>query len=353
MKPLLVGSTDSGTGKTAIAIALAKLAQDRGHTVAYMKPKGTTPESAVGKTRDQDPALARTVLSLDAEMRTLEPVVYSPTFVTEALRGREQPAQLAERIRTAYETLAEDADIVIIEGGDRLITGGIVELTDSDIASLLNAELLLVGRYTEGRDVDDVLGAATLVDNRFKGVVFNDIPTNLVDEVIDDVQPFLSNRGIETYGGIPHDEELAGVSVGDLVDSLGAELLTSSVDLSRRVERFTVGAMSGDAALSGFRRTHNSAVITGGDRSEIQSAALEASGVVCLILTGGHRPPSAILNRAETEGLPVLQVAAETRSTIDRTEEVLRSGRTQRPETVDRMATLIEERVDVDALLEL
>jgi BioD-like phosphotransacetylase family protein len=353
MTRLLVTSTEDGTGKTAIAIALATLATERGATVGYMKPKGTSPESTVGKTRDQDPALARRVLDLDAEMHELEPVVYSPTFVREAIRGREDPAQLRNRIQDAFEAAAGDADVVVLEGGDALATGGIVDLTDPDVAELLDAEVLLVSHYTEPGDTDGILDAARQVGDRLAGVLYNDVSAAAFDELTDDVMPFLDGRGVDSVGAVPHDEQLAGVTVAELADSIGADLLTPAVDDGQRVERFAVGAMSASSALTAFRRTRNAAVITGGDRPDIQTAALQASGVVCLVLTGGYRPSNAVLGRANDAGVPVLLVESETRATVDRTEHRLRSGRTQRPETVERMAELLSESVDVDALLNL
>lgn len=353
MSTLLVSSTEEGTGKTAITIALAKLAQERGETVGYMKPKGTRPESAVGKTRDQDPALAREVLGLDAGMHTLEPVVYSPTFVKEAIRGRENIPALHSRVEETFETLAAGVDHMFLEGGGRLWTGGIVELTDADVAELLDAEVLLVSDYDRPDDVDDILAGAGMVDDRLRGVLFNDVAGPSVDELTVDVMPFLDGRGIESVGVVPYDEELAGVTVAELADSLGAEVLTPEVSTEGRLERFSVGAMGSDAALRQFRRIQNAAVITGGDRADIQTAALQAPGVSCLVLTGGYRPSSAVLGEAADRNVPVLLVRTDTRATIDRTESRLRSGRAQRPETVERMAEVLGRAVDVDALLGL
>jgi BioD-like phosphotransacetylase family protein len=47
----------------------------------------------------------------------------------------------------------------------------------------------------------------------------------------------------------------------------------------------------------------------------------------------------------------VLLVRTDTRTTIDRLEARLRSGRVQRPETVQRMAELLDESIDIDGLL--
>jgi hypothetical protein len=92
-------------------------------------------------------------------------------------------------------------------------------------------------------------------------------------------------------------------------------------------------------------------VITGGDRAEIHSVALEAPGVRCLLLTGGVEPSDAVLGTAETRGIPVLLVRGDTMTTIDRAEGVVRSGRTRDARTVERMRELLADHADVDALL--
>jgi len=353
MTTLLVTSTEDGTGKTAITVALAKLAQEQGATVGYMKPKGTRLESAVGKTRDQDPMLAREILGIDAEMHQLEPIVYSPTFVQEAIRGREDPDALRDRIRENFEKLSAETNVMLVEGGGKISTGAIVNLTDVDVAELLDAEVLLVSDYTEPRDLDDLLAGTADIGDRLHGVLFNDITVSEYDDLTDNTIPFLNGRDIETVGTVSHDDELSGVTVGELAENLGAEILTKDVSTDRRIQRFSVGAMGSSAALDQFRRARNGAVITGGDRSDIQTTALEASGVQCLVLTGGYRPSNTIIGKAVDRDVPVLLVQSDTRKTIDRTERVLRSGRTQRAETVEQMAELLKESVDIGDLLDL
>ena len=353
MNPILVTSTAESTGKTAIALALAKHAADAGQSVGYMKPKGTRLQSATGKTLDEDPMLAREVLGLDTAMHEMEPIVYSPTFVEEAVRGREDPDELRERVREAYETVAMDRDTVVIEGGGAYTTGGIVDMTDPDVADLLDATALLVTRYEGPSDVDDVLAAADAFGDRFGGVLFNAVGDDEFDGLTEDVIPFLEGRGITVFGALPEVSDLSGVTVDELAESIGAEILTDEAATDAHVERFSVGAMSSDAALRGFRRTRDAAVITGGDRPDIQTAALEAPGVKALVLTGGFRPTGAVVGRAEEAGKPVLVVQANTRTTIDRVEDVIQSGRTRDPDTVARMGEVLADGADLAALLAL
>jgi BioD-like phosphotransacetylase family protein len=216
---------------------------------------------------------------------------------------------------------------------------------------LLDAEVLLVSEYTEAGDIDEILAAQAEYGERLAGVLFNDVSPDRYDELVDDAMAFLDGKGVHSYGALPHDEQLGGVTVGDLCDGIGGELLTPDVPTGGHIERFLVGAMSGSSALSRLRRTRNAALITGGDRSDLQTAALQASGVGCVVLTGGYRPSEAVLGKATNKGVPVVLVQSDTRTTIDRTESVLGSGRTRTPEAVDRMTELLVESVTVDSLL--
>ncbi|TYT60614.1 phosphotransacetylase family protein [Natrialba swarupiae] len=347
---ILVASLEESTGKTAITLALARLAQAEGEDVGYMKPKGTRLQSNVGKTLDEDPMLARELLDLEAEMHDLEPVVYSPTFVEQAIRGREDPAELHERVREAFEGLAAGRERMFLEGGGQYNVGGIVDLTDADLAELLDARVLVVAPYERPMDVDDVLAAADAFGDRLAGVVFNDIADAAYDRLETDVAPFLEGRDVPVLGVLPSERTLSGVTVADLADELGASMLVEE-GADAYVERFTVGAMGADSALKHFRRTKDVAVITGGDRAEIHTAALEASGVRCLILTGGHRPSGAVVGQATEKGVPILSVQTDTLTTVERAEDVVRSGRTRDAETVDRMEALLADHATVDAIL--
>jgi uncharacterized protein len=349
-RTVLITGTEDSTGKTAIALALGKRARAAGKSVGYMKPKGTRLQSNVGKTIDEDPMLAREVLGLDAEMHELEPIVYSPTFIEEAIRGREDPDELRETVRENFEALSADTDLMLIEGASSLATGGIVDLTDADIAALLDAEVVLVAPYTSAGDTDAILAAADRLGERLSGVVFNAVTDASFDSLESDVVPFLEGRGIPVLGALPRTRELAGVTVAELAEELGAQVLTGA-DTDEFVERFLVGAMGGDAALRHFRRARNAALITGGDRSDIQTVALEASGVKCLVLTGGLRPSGAVIGTAEEKGVPVMIVRSDTLSTIDRAEDIVRRGRTRSPETVERMGQLLSEHADIEAIV--
>jgi len=352
MNPIFVTSTQEGTGKTAIAVAVAKLASETGRDVGYFKPKGTRLRSPVGKTRDEDPLLAKEVLGIDTDLAELEPVVYSPAFIEEAIRGGVDPAEIRQRVQDSYDAIAAERDLVVVEGGGRPTTGGIVNLTDPDVAALLDARVVVVAGYGKPGDADEVLAAAERFGDRLAGVVFNAVADADRDSLTTDVVPFLEGRGVPVLGIVPRVTELAGVTVADLASELGAENLTPDVPAEGFVERFTVGAMGSDTALRHFRRLQNAAMVTGGDRSDIQAAALQAPGIECLVLTGGLRPSGAILGKATDAGVPVLLVQSDTRAVLDRVDDVLDTGRTQDVATVEHMVELLGAHADLGGLYE-
>jgi BioD-like phosphotransacetylase family protein len=210
--------------------------------------------------------------------------------------------------------------------------------------------MLLVATYDEPGDIDDVLAAARAAGDRLAGVVFNRVGDGDFDRLQSTAVPFLEGKGIRVLGVLPRDEQLSGVPVAEFASELGAEVLTDG-ETDARVQRLVVGAMGADASLSYFRRTRDAAVVTGGDRSDIHSVALEAPGVTCLCLTGGFRPSGAVLGKAEERGVPVLLVQTDTLATVERAEAVVEGGRTRSPATVERMAELLTAHADVDALL--
>ena len=347
---ILVASVADGTGKTAVTLALGRLAQERGVDVGYMKPKGTRLESSAGKTLDRDPMLARELLGVDAEMHQLEPVVYSPTFVDGATRGQEDPDELGAIVEERFGELATGSDLMLVEGGGEWTTGGIVDMTDADVADRLDAAVVLVATYETPTDLDRVLAAAASFGDRLAGIVFNNVSDAAFDSLESEAVPFLERRGLDVLGVLPHDRDLGGVRVADLAAELGTETIVEG-DTDAYVERFLIGAMGGDAALRYFRRTKDAAVVTGGDRPEVITAALEAPGVNAVILTGGHRPPAAVLGTAERRGVPVVSAAGDTLSVVDRAEAIVEDGRTREEGVVDRMRTLLHDHADIDTLL--
>ena len=112
------------------------------------------------------------------------------------------------------------------------------------------------------------------------------------------------------------------------------------------IEHLVVGAMSAEKALPRMRRIPGTkAVITGGDRADIQLVAMETA-TQCLILTGHLRPVPEVLRRAEEVGVSVLLVRMNTMETVETIERVFGKTRLGQSAKLEQFETLLEEHFD-------
>ncbi|MEO0933621.1 MAG: DRTGG domain-containing protein, partial [Cyanobacteria bacterium J06641_2] len=145
---------------------------------------------------------------------------------------------------------------------------------------------------------------------------------------------------------------LRSITVRELVQQLNAEVLCRKDRLNLLVESLAIGAMNVNAAVKYFRKRQNMAVVTGGDRVELQQAALETS-TQCLILTGQLPPPSFILSRAEELEIPILSVDLDTLSTVEIIERAFGQVRVHEPIKVECVRHLMTKHFDINRFLSL
>jgi BioD-like phosphotransacetylase family protein len=110
--------------------------------------------------------------------------------------------------------------------------------------------------------------------------------------------------------------------------------------------------MGPEASLRRFRRTPELAVIAGGDREEIQEAALEAPSLRCLVLTGDHRPSRRIIERANERDVPVILTGQDTMVTVTLCEGMLTRLWIRPGRTLDYAVDYVRFNVDIERILE-
>ena len=168
-------------------------------------------------------------------------------------------------------------------------------------------------------------------------------------EIEDIVVPEFKNRGIDVLGILPYEKILSGIIVEDVVDMLGANLLTGEKGLERRIDKVFIGAMSTESALSYLRRYANKAIITGGDRVDMQLTALETS-TSCLILTGGIYPSPQVIAKAEKLNIPVMLVSEDTFSASKRFENITAKIEAKDRKKIETIKKMVKENVDLSKL---
>ena len=349
MRTIMVTSTRPYTGKSAISVALLRTLSERGHAVGYFKPYGTMPVYVDGMLTDEDAHYVNRTLARPSALEDVCPVVRSQGFV-EAVLGGTSGGEM-ERVSSAFARCAEGRDVMVVEGPTDCAQGGAVGLSAPSVARMLDAHVVLVDRPGM-RDVpEDTLAGAALLGERLAGAILNGVGEHQMSFVTERLAPFLERRTIAVLGIIPYDAELSSITVGEIAEALDGTVLTASEHLDDPVETFMVGAMGQEKALRFFRRMQNKAVITGGDRSDVQLAALETS-TRCIVLTGNMPPSRSVLARAEELGVPMILVDSDTLSAVERLDALLGRVHLHDERKAARIRALFEERVDMTRLLE-
>lgn len=346
-KYLLIGSTEAYSGKSSTVLGVAHQLKQRGLDIAYGKPLGTCWGVTENGAIEEDVQFVAQTLNLS--QNRLHPTVLPLTDTTIQRRIRGEDQRDYPQVLRQYLQM-QGADLVLLEGPSNLEEGSLFDLSLQQMADIVDAKVLLVARFHSLLIVGAMLSAKRRFGDRLLGVYINDIPADRLEEVQTSVKPFLEARNVPVFGLMPQNSLLRSVSVRSLVEQLNADVLCRGDRLDLMVETLAIGAMNVNSALKYFRKGRNMAVITGGDRTDIQLAAIETS-TQCLILTGQTRPHPDVIGRAEDLEIPILAVDLDTLTTVEIVDRAIGQVRIHEPIKLQCLYEMMGQYFDFDRLL--
>ena len=314
---LYVYSTSGFCGKSAIILGLALKFKEEGYKVGYFKPMGLEMVRGTGGEKiDQDAKLMERVLNLNLPPDVISPIIFGSSYFEETTKT--DSSTFEKKIFQAYEKASKNMDLMILEGPPSLGMGASLGIDTIVLAKKFKSNLLLVALTNDDASIERIIWRKTCTEARdaeFSGVILNSIPKTSMERIKGLAVPILKKNSVNVFGIIPDNIELRAPTIREICERVSCNVLTCEDKLDNLVEDFLVGAMTPEAALTYFRRSLRKAVITGGDRVDIQLAALQTDTAV-LILTGNIYPDIRVLARAEELGVPVLLVPVDTYTTI-------------------------------------
>ncbi|MFM7465047.1 MAG: phosphotransacetylase family protein [Cyanobium sp.] len=353
--PLLIGSCEPFSGKSAVVLGLAQQLRRKGVAFSFGKPLATCLD-AEEIHQLGDPLLDADVRFIGATLG-LEDTQLLPSLAVLEPGSAEQRLLSGDvgpvgGVQTLQAALQEDGrGLVILEGAGRLSEGWLFGLGLVPLARALEAVVVLVHPWQDSRDVEPLLEAHSQLGPLLAGVVINGVPPEALGRMKQDLSPALERLGLPVLGVMPRSPLLRSVTVEELSRRLQARVLCSRERLDLLVETLSIGAMNVNSAMEFFRRRRNMAVVTGADRTDIQLAALEAS-TQCLILTGVGEPLPQLLNRAEELEVPVLKVDHDTLTTVEVVEASIGHVRLHEAVKATYAMRLVEENCHFERLFE-
>jgi hypothetical protein len=203
-------------GKTVTSLGLISMLSNYYplDEIGYIKPVGqelvTLPD---GTTVDKDCRIIQFFTGIsDMCLECCSPVQLGSGFTKRFLDAddhRKESRQLEQRILDAVEPLRHKS-VIVAEGTGHPGVGGIVNLSNAQVANLLDADVLFLSGGGIGRALDQLEVDLTFFlhqKSRVKGLLFN----RVIPEKLPTVKRYITEKVLEThYGGFPEPLKIFG-----------------------------------------------------------------------------------------------------------------------------------------------
>lgn len=332
-------------GKTALCAGIGKKLLNDGRKVGFLAPVRLSESAAVNGYKDT--LFIKDVLGLEEPIDLLSPVHISRRDLWQSIT--EEAEDVKQKIKEAYAHISRNKDVVVIEGFSELGVDAVLTQACYKIVEMLDAKVIILLRYSLALSATEIAKISQGLGARLLGVVINYVPRSKIEAVPENMRALFQKEGITVLGVLPEERTLLGVSVGELVETLGGEILTCPENAGEIVENIMLAAMTVDPGPEYFNRKPNKAVVVRGERADMQLAAL-ATSTKCLILSGNTKPMPAILCQAEDKGVPIIMVKQDTISTVTGITEALSRARFRSSQKLHRFNEILAQYFDFKTL---
>ena len=354
---IFLAATGQNRGKTTTSLGLMAAIRDRGLRLGFLKPVGQRYLVVDGTRADEDAVLIGEVFSLPDALNDMSPVTLPRHFTTDFIMGRIGD-DLGAQVRAAYDRVAADKDLVVIEGTGHAGVGAVIGLSNAAAAAMLAAPVIIVSEGGIGRPIDEiVLNRALFAAHGVEvlGAVVNKVDVETHPHLPEVLDRGLRQHGVELLGCIPYSEFLANPSLELIVTHLDGELLAGEPAPGQTIGWVAIGAMQAGHAIELLRE--RTLLITPGDRDDLLRAAIAANRrgepprVSGIVLTGGFTPTQPLLDALRRAEIFTYLVPMDTYRTAQAVDEILVKTHASDTEKIDTIIRLVDGALDVDAIL--
>ena len=358
-KNIFIAATQQNDGKTTVSLGLIYCLKKLFSDIGFIKPVGQRYLIEEGYMIDEDSILIEHVCNMHCTLKDMSPIAVERGF-TENYIKKPKNAALVAAIKKAYEHIAKNNELVIVEGTGHAGVGSVFDLSNADVARHLNAKVLLISSGGIGKPIDELMLNCALLEKsgvEVLGVIVNKVRPEKYVKVNDLIRKGLKRKGLDVLGVIPYEPILSTPTVGQIADELQAEVIYGNTYLDNVVEKTVVGAMEPHDALDYI--TDKSMVITPGDREDIILTALSmhliygdnGPSVSGLLLTGGIKPHPSVMNLIKCTDIPVLLVSEDTYNVSSQVHDLKVKIRPQDKTKTNLVIDMINKYVDIENLV--
>ncbi|MEX2599653.1 MAG: DRTGG domain-containing protein [Dehalococcoidia bacterium] len=327
MGVLYIAGQKPGAGSTALAASLATAWRKAGRKVALTKPV-TMMEN------DPDaPLFASLTGARDTDPLQVKAVVTGDVLDSAASR---------------VQSLAKDADVVIVEGLPMTGADGAPIEASAALAQRMGAKVIGVQPYSRALGRAEATVWRQAYGESLGGMVVNRRTRYAVHDASTRLSPELAAAGVPALGVLEEDRLLLAPTVRQVAELLNGTFYTGIDEADNLIEHVLIGALITEWGGNYFGRFENQAVMARCGRMDLPMAALNFP-LNGLFLTGGcAEPPQYVYQRADYLDVPLITVRHKTQEAVDALGGLHVS--IHHPAKVQRAAELVDHAMDWPAV---
>lgn len=364
LKRIYVAATSQHIGKTTSTLGLVQALRNKSINVGYCKPVGQEGVDVSGIYVDKDAVLFSTVMRFDLEGRLHSPVILGPGATTKYLDNPEQFDYEAD-ILNAARVLESQYETVIYEGTGHPGVGAVVDLSNADVAKLLDASVILVVEGGIGNTIDRLKLSLTMFQEKnvpVLGVIVNKVLPEKYEKVKHYVGIKLAKWNIPLLGVMPFDKTLLYPLFDTIGKSINGRVLSHPEYMDNRIEEVVAASLVETVEL---KENHHLLVVVSTNRfhdilqkieTAIEAKQLKTCPIAGFIITGDGKQEvwnTDICKNSfiENNHIPVVGTTLDTYGAAVQISRLEVKINTRTPWKTKRAIELIEEHVDLDLLI--
>jgi dethiobiotin synthetase len=246
IKRIYVAATSQHVGKTTCTLGLTSSLRLHGLNVGYCKPVGQEFVDLGDLKVDKDALLFSTIMHFG-----LDPAQHSPVIVGSGLTKEylEHPEayDFSPRITRAIDSLEQQYDVVVMEGTGHPGVGSVIDLSNADVAKLVDAGVIMVVEGGIGSTIDELNVNLALFREQnvpILGVIINKVLPPKIEQVKYYVGKKLDRYGIPLIGIMPFDKSLTYPIMETILLAIKGKVVFHESQLDNHVEHIISGAMA-------------------------------------------------------------------------------------------------------------
>ena len=364
-KPLriFISATGQNAGKTTFSLGIIAALLKRFKSIGFIKPIGQRYLMEQGFKVDEDSVLIEKIfgMSHNLSIKDLSPVAVERGFTEKYIEGSAK-TDYAEKIVDSFNKVANDNELVIIEGTGHAGVGSVFDLSNATVAKLLDSKVVLLAPGGVGRPIDEVMLNKPLFDKEgveLLGVVINKVLPEKFKRIERYVRKGFERKTIPVVGVMPYQRRLDFPTIREIRDEMGFEILCGEKHINDSVEKILVGAMEAKIALRYVQE--GTLMITATDRLDIINGIIDMQekyaksgkkAISGLVLSGKEKPEKKILSLLEGAKIATIFSGLDTYSTASKINEMNMKIKPEDKQKIDIIIKMVAKYVDVDKIIE-